>query len=233
MKSITNIPVAVVTNGSLLWDAEVRRSLAGADLVLPSLDAGDEALFELINRPHESLSFSGVIDGLEAFVREFPGQVWLEVMLLAGINSIEAETAKIAKLVGRIKPHRLQLNSVFRPGAESYATCLTHERMQRIASGFPGNVDLICEPIQMDGAADSLHLEDEADITALLQRRPCTIDDIAAGLDLHRAEVLKVIDRLVHEKKIEATATKHSIFYAMARGMGADGADSTQEGIHG
>jgi len=91
IKQQTEIPVAVLTNGALLWMAEVQQALLAADLVLPSLDAGDDGLFQKINRPHQALSFERMIDGLAAFTRRFAGAVWLEVLLLKGMTGTAAE----------------------------------------------------------------------------------------------------------------------------------------------
>jgi wyosine [tRNA(Phe)-imidazoG37] synthetase (radical SAM superfamily) len=125
LKAMTDVPVAVFTNGSLLWMDEVRQVLMGADLVLPSLDVGDERLFQDVNRPHPSLSFERMVAGIAAFTREFPGQVWMEVLLVGGINGMETEVKKIAEHVRTNRPARVQLNSVNRPPAEEYAACLS------------------------------------------------------------------------------------------------------------
>ena len=101
IKSLTDVPVAVLTNGSLLWDADIRSQLMDADLVIPSLDAGDGAMFQAVNRPHEDISFEEMLSGLIEFCRQFRGQYWLEVMFLAGHNAIHDEAAKLAEgLVG-------------------------------------------------------------------------------------------------------------------------------------
>jgi wyosine [tRNA(Phe)-imidazoG37] synthetase (radical SAM superfamily) len=97
IKAITRVPVAVLTNGSLLWQTDLRRELQGADLVIPSLDAGDDMRFRYINRPHESIIFQRMIDGLVAFGEEFRGQYWMEVFLLAGYTGIDAEVTSQIK----------------------------------------------------------------------------------------------------------------------------------------
>ena len=84
IKAMTDVPVAVLTNGSLLWCKDVRDQLTNADLVIPSLDAGDQSMFRAVNRPHEDISFERMLDGLIAFRKAFGGQYWLEIMLLAG-----------------------------------------------------------------------------------------------------------------------------------------------------
>jgi len=86
VKTITSLPVAVITNGSLLSLSEVREDLSAADAVLPTLDAGSAALFRRINRPHPDFDFERHVEGLVAFGSEFTERLWLEVMLIAGIN---------------------------------------------------------------------------------------------------------------------------------------------------
>ncbi len=84
IRSFTDIPVAVLTNGSLLWQKEVRREVAASQLIVPSLDAGNARMFEAVNRPHEDLSFEQMIEGLIALREEFSGDIWLDVFPLGG-----------------------------------------------------------------------------------------------------------------------------------------------------
>lgn len=217
LKGITDIPLAVITNGSLLWDNTVRQDLQDADFVLPSLDAGDAVVFERINRPHRSISFSQMVDGIATFVREFQGQVWLEIMFLAEINNTERAIESIATLTRQINPARLQLNSVFRPGAETYATGLSRERLEEIASFFSGEVDIVSEPIQNNEVIHSFSHQNNTDVLSLLERRPCTVADIATGLSLHHTEVVKLIDKLLHERKVCTTTKRGHLFYKLWR----------------
>ena len=120
--SITDVPVAVLTNGSLLWHEDVQREIMDANLVIPSLDAGDQSMFTAVNRPHPSISFDFMVDGLATFRDRYRGQYWLEVFILGGHTAVRAETGKITSCVRRrIRPDRIQLNTVTRPPAEDYA----------------------------------------------------------------------------------------------------------------
>jgi hypothetical protein len=111
IKGLTTIPVAVLTNGSLLWMSDVQDALMAADLVLPSLDAGNEHLFRYVNRPHGDISFEQMADGLAAFTKRFSGEVWLEVLLLAGVTGMPSEAKKIAvQEVGDCPAGRLVLH---------------------------------------------------------------------------------------------------------------------------
>ncbi|MHC4124943.1 MAG: radical SAM protein [Planctomycetota bacterium] len=103
IKEITDIPVAVLTNGALFYQADVRSDCAKADVVLPSLDAGDEAVFEQINRPDENISFEKLVSGLIEFRKEFGGQIWLEVFLLEGVNTTTEQIKKIKNIIKKNK----------------------------------------------------------------------------------------------------------------------------------
>ena len=115
IKAMTDVPVVVFTNGSLLWMPEVRADLAAADVMIPSLDGGDAALLDKVNRPAASLDFDRIVEGLIAFRGAFNGQIWLEVMLLGGISDDDASVDAIARLAERIRPDKVQINSVCRP----------------------------------------------------------------------------------------------------------------------
>ena len=102
IKAMTDVPVVVFTNGSLLWMPEVRADLAAADVVIPSLDGGDAALLDKVNRPVATLDFNRIVEGLIAFREGFKGQIWLEVMLLGGMSDDDASVDAIARLAERI-----------------------------------------------------------------------------------------------------------------------------------
>ena len=197
IKSLTRIPVAVLTNGSLLWMPEVQEALMAADLVLPSLDAGDEHLFRYVNRPHKDICFERMVDGTAGFSKRFPGEVWLEVFLLAGVTGMPSEVEKIAALAKRIGPARVQLNTVSRPPAEEFALAVSQEQMEQLRRLMPGTTELISENGPGALSTPSVQGATDADILALLSRRPCTAEDIAAGLGLHINQVIKHVPALL------------------------------------
>lgn len=116
-----NISTAVITNGSLLWRKDVREDLERADVVIPTLDAGNERTFRLINRPHRDLHFDSILQGQIDFSREYKGQLWLEVMLVEGVNDNEEELMSIKRAVDRVRPHRAYIMTPIRPPAEPWA----------------------------------------------------------------------------------------------------------------
>jgi wyosine [tRNA(Phe)-imidazoG37] synthetase (radical SAM superfamily) len=114
-------PVAVITNGSLLYRSAVRRALQRADVVIPSLDAGDPLIFRRINRPHRGLDFDAVCEGLRHFRRRFAGQLWVEVMLVRDLNDSPASLRRVRKILDRVRPHRVYVTTPVRPPAEAWA----------------------------------------------------------------------------------------------------------------
>ncbi len=215
IKSMTQIPVAVLTNSSLLHLPEVRSSLMRADLVIPSLDAGDEQLFNYVNRPHSEIIFDNMVNGLIEFTRNYYGQVWLEVLLLGGVTGILAEVEKIASIVRRIQPLRIQLNTAFRPPAEEIAHPLSMDQLLALKSFFPGEVDIIGSHEQAEALIPDLSATTDADIISLLARRPCTIEDIANGLGIHVNEVIKRMEKLVTAQKVNCIVTRKRNYYTV------------------
>ncbi len=119
-RKLSNVPVAVITNGSLLGREDVRGDLAEADVVLPSLDAGSERVFKAINRPHGTITFDAMVRGIIDFRREYTGQIWLEVMLVAGLNDNDEALGDISRMTEQMKPDRIYLTTPIRPPTESW-----------------------------------------------------------------------------------------------------------------
>jgi wyosine [tRNA(Phe)-imidazoG37] synthetase (radical SAM superfamily) len=213
IKRLTRTPVAVLTNGSLLWDADVRQALMEADLVMPSLDAGDEAMFQRINRPHREIAFEAMVDGLATFTTRFPGLVWLEVLLVDGITGTGDHVEKIAALARRIRPGRVQLNTVTRPSAAGFARTVSRERLSRLAQRFSGPVELISDSSLEPPPAPSPYPVTDADILDLLARRPCTAGGVAAGLGLHIQEAVKRLEVLAKNGDVNVLQKDGEIFY--------------------
>jgi wyosine [tRNA(Phe)-imidazoG37] synthetase (radical SAM superfamily) len=210
IKTMTSIPVAVLTNGTLLWREDVRTDLLAADLVVPSLDAGDEAMFQAVNRPDPSITFEKHVAGLEAFRREFDGQYWLEIVLLAGHNVTDTEVGKLAAVAERLTPDRIQLNTAVRPPAESYATAVSVDRLEEIAIRFRPRAEVVAAP-NIETTSQNPAARDE--IVSLLKRRPCTLDDIVQGLGIHRKEAAKYIEHLVSEGRASTSRIRRALYY--------------------
>jgi len=211
IKRCTDVPVAVLTNGALLSDPAVADAVAQADLVVPSLDAGDDGLWRYVNRPHPDLAWDEMVGGLETFTARFAGEVWLEVMLLSGVTGLDAEVRKIAALAKGIGPARVQLNTAVRPAAEDFALPLSRERLEALADLFDPPAEVVAEFREPVAEADAGATPD--DVLALLRRRPCSAKDVADGLGIPPNEALKLIDALTGAGRAAAVRRDAGIFY--------------------
>lgn len=211
IRALTRVPVAVLTNGSLLWQPEVREAVALADVVLPSLDAPDAEGFNSINRPHPEVTFERLLEGLIALRDGFAGQYWLEVMLLAGSTDRPAQVRQLANWVGRIRPDKVQLNTAVRPPAEAYATAVPPRRLAALAAIFEPRAEVVAghRGRRVPGSPTPYS---EAVLT-LLRRRPCTLDEVAQGLPMKPAEVVKSLTGLEARGEVQHARHGGRVFY--------------------
>ncbi len=211
VKKITSIPVAVLTNGSLLWQKEVRDELAAADLVIPSLDAASQKTFERINRPHPSLKIEKIIKGITEFSREFKGEIWLEIMFTKGINARAGEIEKIKEALAGMNLKKIQINTVARPPAVKEARPLTMEELNKIKETIGEKCEIIVEfkhKKQASGREDA-----EEQILNLLKRRPAGLEELSKVTGLHKNEVIKYLERLERKEKIKYGNYKEKGYY--------------------
>ncbi|MFT5726511.1 MAG: wyosine [tRNA(Phe)-imidazoG37] synthetase (radical SAM superfamily) [Desulforhopalus sp.] len=208
-----NVPVAVLTNGTLLHDSNVRATLLKADLVLPSLDAATEEVFNKINRPAEGLNIDTCIQTLIDFRKEFKGTMWLEIFILPGYNDSKNELAELKKAILKIQPDSVQLNTLDRPGTVSNLRGATREELQMVVDDWAlDNVEIIAaapERKQMKTYRSDI----ETAIVETIVRRPCTLDDLAKILGKHVNEVNKYLDVLEADGKIETVKQERGVFY--------------------
>ncbi len=209
------IPVAVITNGTLFYDKDVRQAISGADLVLPSLDAATEKVFRKLNRPANNLSFEDYISGLIDFSKEFKGKIWLEVFILPGYNDSEDELAELKKMILKINPDSVQLNTLDRPGTVQNLRGATKKELEHVVNFWNlNNVTIIASPPERK-KIQTYRTDTESAILKTISRRPCTIDDLAKTLGLHVNDVKKYLDILESENKIKTTKQERGYFYRL------------------
>ncbi len=199
IKEMTDIPLAVITNSALLSEPEVRSALAQVDLVVPSLDAGDAETFEKINRPCAGITFESLVGGLKDFRREFTGRMSLEVFLVAGVNDSESQVRKIKAIADEIAPDCIEVNTVARPPSEEGVCAVPAARLRMLCEILGPTAEVIAPRAAPTDKAGAVSRDD---ILAMLGRRPCTIEDIADGLQCHRWEAAKLVGQLTEEGKI-------------------------------
>ncbi len=211
VNKLTSIPVAVLTNGSLLHLEPVREALMAADLVIPSLDAANPPLFRFINRPHHSLRFSQVLQGLREFRREYPGQIWLEIMLCGGFNDVRQEIKRLQEEIKRISPDRIQLNTVVRPPAEEFALPLSQERLEEISGIFAGRAEVL--PPECPASGSRVYGQIDREVLSLLERRPCSLEDLSRAFGVSE-EVMGICLKQLREKGLAGyDIYNHTVFY--------------------
>ena len=190
IKDITDIRVALLTNGSLFWVEEVRRGVLGADIIMPTLSSAFEATFRKIHRPQPPLELKTIVEGLKLLRKEFNGALFLEVVLLAGINDTEKELEGLKDLIARIAPDKIQLNTVVRPPADRRAMSLDRKRLKEIKEFFGSNAEIVADVSVKRG----LGKEDSKtrSLLDMVRRRPLRPVDIAnsMALPLDDAEAL-------------------------------------------
>jgi wyosine [tRNA(Phe)-imidazoG37] synthetase (radical SAM superfamily) len=204
IKNLTKIPVAILTNGTLLYDKDVRADCAKADVVLPSLDAGDEQTFQKINRPYPDISIEKLVSGLSSFRDEFAGQIWLEVFLVEDVNTDAAAIAKISEAIKRIRPDKIHLNTAVRPTAEQNVKRVDVEKLQAIAAQLGPRCEVIADFAPQRCTEHTVNKAQ--DVLSVLKRRPCSLDDLSSGLGISRTEALKYVTHfkqqgLVHSEQ--------------------------------
>jgi wyosine [tRNA(Phe)-imidazoG37] synthetase (radical SAM superfamily) len=207
IKDMTSIPVAVLTNGTLLYQPRMREDLMRADLVIPSLDAVTQEIFEVVNRPHPSLKIDEVITGIDTFSQKFNGKVWLEIMVVKGINDSPEKIEKTAKVVKEMNLEKIQLNTVVRPPAEEFARPLSKEELKNIKAVLGEKCEIIAEFKRPSQKAYKRDVEKM--ILSMVKRRPVTLVDISYSLGVHRNEIIKYLEVL--EKKHQIKTEVHSV----------------------
>ena len=203
--------VAVLTNATLLGSSEVCDRLKRADVVIPSLDAASEKVFEKVNRPHTNIKCSDVISGIARFRRQYQGDIRLEIFIVPGLNDTEAELGLLKEAIQEIKPECIQLNSLDRPGTEYWVKPVSDQEMRRI-SAYLCDAEIVGNFKPRQKVA-SFSKDKEQSILLTLKRRPCTAEDLEHILNLHMAEIQKYLQALLESGQIEYKQLARGIFF--------------------
>jgi wyosine [tRNA(Phe)-imidazoG37] synthetase (radical SAM superfamily) len=211
LKREFTIPVAVLTNSTLLTDPQVRRDLYPADLVVPSLDAADQRVFARVDRCHRDLDVAAIIDGIRTFRRYYRGQLWLEIMLVKDVNDSPEHLVLLRKAAQLIRPDRVQLNTVVRPPAVASARPLSHDDLEQVRLLFGPGTEIAESPIKpkqrrFRGAPEQA-------ITAFVTGRPATPEDLSRALGIAPAAVKSALARLVRSRRIRRVEFWGKVFY--------------------
>jgi wyosine [tRNA(Phe)-imidazoG37] synthetase (radical SAM superfamily) len=208
---LTPIPVAVLTNGSLLHLEAVREALLGADVVIPSLDAAHSSLFRLINRPHPSLNFSQVIEGLKKFRKQYTGEIWLEIMLCRGFNDENQHIERLRVEIEKIGPNRTHLNTVVRPPAEEFAYPLNKEQLEKAVHLLGGKAEIL--PAECPASPARVYGEIDRQVLLLLERRPCSLEDLSRAFGVSEKDMAASLRKLRDKGAVGYDVYNRTVFY--------------------
>ncbi len=211
IKALCDIPVAVLTNGALLGCPDVQHDLLAADVVIPSLDAGDAPAFAKVNRPDPAVRFAPMVEGLAGFRSIYPGAYWLEVLLLAGVTDSDEQVRKIAACARRIRPDRVQLNTVTRPSAESGRLAVPREKLEALTRMFHPPAEVVAD--FPEAHTGSLTAADPDAVIAMTRRHPCTVADLEQGLGLSQSAAQQCLDALLAEGAVEVVHIQGRAYY--------------------
>ena len=216
IKQITDIPVCIITNGSLLYKQEMRSNLLLADLIIPSLDAGNEETFKLIDNPNKEIDFDKMVEGLIEFKKVFKGEYWLEIFLLKDINDNEDELDDIIKIVKKIKPDRIQLITATRRVANEKAKALSDEELKKIKKYFNARCDIEIDiPNISENHKGNTRILTEDDIVNFLIRQPDTAYIIAKSFNENERKIKELLDLLIKKNKVREEIVNGVISYAV------------------
>jgi wyosine [tRNA(Phe)-imidazoG37] synthetase (radical SAM superfamily) len=211
IKQMTDIKVVVLTNGSLLWREEVRGRLLTADIIVPTLSSSLDHTFQMIHRPHEGLDLASIVDGLKMLRQDYSGQLFLELVFLAGINDTDQEVEGLKTLVGQISPEKIHLNTVVRPPADSRAIALDRERLEDIKEKIGEKAEVVAEnPATGRGRKENSRV---STLLNMIKRRPLRPSDIAVALRLSATEVDELVTGLLIKGYIRKQEHSGDIYY--------------------
>lgn len=210
-KEFPQYKLALLTNGTLLRDPSVREDIIDIDIVKVSVDTVSEKIFGRLNRPHPKLNIAAVIEGVILFRELFQKQLWIELFLVPGLNDAEAEIKSIKNVLDAIRPDRIHINSIDRPGAEKWVQVIPKERLQKIAD-YLGDADLIGP--KKNYSKDKKNIGDfYQHLLSTIKRRPCTAEDVSKILGTHLSETKRHLEVLSEKGEIEKQEMPRGIFY--------------------
>jgi len=212
IKKLTTIPVALLTNGTLFFLPEVRAECMAADVILPSLDAGDQKTFDAINRPDARITFDRLVDGLCALRSEYPGQIWLEVFCIERFNTDKRALTHLAESIQKIAPDKVHLNTAVRPTAEPGVEKVAPEKLDEIARNLAPNCEVIADFVSSHCQKTTGNIPKT--LLSILKRRPCSLGDVCSVLGLDSGDAAGYLEGLQKQGLIRTTQKQGKTFYS-------------------
>jgi wyosine [tRNA(Phe)-imidazoG37] synthetase (radical SAM superfamily) len=206
------IPIAVISNGSLAWNAHVRGSLGKADWVSLKVDAADEATWRRVNRPHGTLRMATILDGMLTFAREFRGELATETMLVNGVNDDDTAIDTAAAFVERLAPAIAYIAAPTRPPAEPWVQPASEEATNRAYQRFAEQLPRVELLTGFEGTTFGSTGDAARDLLAITAVHPMREESVAALLAKCGAD-RTVVDRLIADHKLRPVTYRDHVFY--------------------
>ncbi|NHK31511.1 MAG: radical SAM protein [Asgard group archaeon] len=213
-KEITDKPVAVITNGALLYDSETRNDLLAADVILPTLDATTQELFKKINRPKKDLTIDKIIQGMQDFRSEFQGQIWMEIMLVEDLNDGPDNISNIKSTLDKLGCDRIYVNVPIRPPAENWVKIPDKKRVLEICNELNAYNIAHYESIQGFQISKDENIKDQ--ILKITTRHPLRESQILAMFDLSSNDIIQLLNEMSKEGKLKRVIHNNQIFWLNA-----------------
>ncbi|WP_342304586.1 radical SAM protein [Methanolobus sp. ZRKC5] len=222
IRKISDVPICVITNSSLVTREDVRNNLSKADIVVATLVSGNEDTFQSINRPAKGIEVKDIIEGLKELQKMKGAKLAIEVMLLNSnngylTNSSDQEVNKLIEVLKSIDPDEIELLTTSRPPAEDFIIPVTEKRLKEIAQKFDEElgrerIKLVLKGLKRKRSSIK-HENLTNEVYDLILRRPCTFDQTIQSLDIDKNDLLPIIKNLLNEKKIIEIGSGKDCYY--------------------
>ena len=208
-----DIPTAILTNGTLFSQKQVRDDIKAATVIIPSLDAATEKVFRKINRPSPHLTVDSLIEGLVRLRKEYSGKIWLEIFIVPGLNDTDEELTALKQAIDKIEPDQVQINTLDRPGTVPTLRAATRQELEHILDFWQMENAAIVADVPEHTPRRPYRKDTASAILGTIARRPCTLKDLSEILGLPADDVKKTIDTLQTDKKIKIVKQNRGLFY--------------------
>lgn len=208
--------LCLLTNGSLLDVEEVAAAAQNTDLVIPSLDASNEAEFIKINRPVPGYTLARLTNALISFRHRYRGAYWLELFVVPGVNDSVESIDRFAQLVKQISPDKVQLNTLDRPGCVDWIAPASENTIMQFmeAIGKVASVEAVGKYRHHRYRNATFDTDTLHRVLELVERRPCTAADISAALGIAIEQSTVDLETMAAAGKLTRIARPRGMFYA-------------------
>ncbi len=202
-------PVALITNGSLLYLEQVHNDCLAADIVMPTLDAWDEESFTTLNRPIKQITFEKMFNGMKKFRENYLGEFYLEVMCVKGITDQGNNMSLLTKKINELNPDKCFINTPVRPPAEPWVQRCPSDFVENLRSLFKSN-----ENIEIPDTDLFSHTNDTYQaILDIITRHPLDQTSIIRFCQTRDENTKNILNQLAEDQAVEKINYEDKLFF--------------------